>query len=68
LIPSSFEAAYFLNEDDKVVMRQRAIQAELYSGGAGHFKWKDLKLALSDVKVWINGICQLCCTTITYGT
>lgn len=48
-------------------MRIRAEQAEAYSGGDGHFKFSELKLALSDVKVWCNAICQLACTTITYG-
>ncbi|KAL1843514.1 hypothetical protein VTK73DRAFT_2815 [Phialemonium thermophilum] len=48
-------------------MRIRAEQAEAYSGGDGHFKVSELKLALTDVKVWCNAICQLCCTTITYG-
>ncbi|OAA65408.1 high-affinity nicotinic acid transporter [Niveomyces insectorum RCEF 264] len=67
LIPKNYETAYFLNEDDKKVMRIRAEQSEAYSGGDGHFKWVDLKLALTDAKVWVNALCQMSCTTITYG-
>lgn len=67
LIPKNYETAYFLSEEDKKVMRIRAEQSEAYSGGDGHFKFSELKLALSDVKVWCNAVCQLCCTTITYG-
>ncbi|CAM1509655.1 Fc.00g033940.m01.CDS01 [Cosmosporella sp. VM-42] len=67
LIPKSYQTAYFLNDDDKEVMRLRAEQAEAYSGGDGHFKFSELKLALKDAKVWCNAISQMCCTTITYG-
>lgn len=67
LIPSSFETAYFLNEDDKVVMRWRAEQSEAYNGGTGHFTKKDLSLAFTDPKVYLSGLCQFCSITILYG-
>ncbi|KAH8821931.1 retrograde regulation protein 2 [Xylogone sp. PMI_703] len=67
LIPKNFETAYFLNEEDRKIMRLRAEQSEVYSGGDGHFKFSELKLALSDAKVWCNAVSQLSCTTITYG-
>jgi MFS family permease len=33
LIPSSYEKAFFLNNDDKEVMRHRAIVTHQYNGG-----------------------------------
>ncbi len=44
LIPKSYETAYFLNDDDKKVMRLRAEQSEAYSGGDGHFSFRSSSL------------------------
>lgn len=67
LIPSSFETAYFLNEDDKVIMRRRAQIAAEYSGGSGHYTMKDIKQATLDPKTWIHGVIQIFVVTILYG-
>lgn len=67
IIPKSFETAYFLNADDKRIMRRRAELAEAYSGGSGHYKWADVKLALADPKVFVSGVAQHATITILYG-
>lgn len=67
LIPKSFEEAYFLNEDDKRIMRRRAEDMEAYSGGKGHYTMSDVKAAVQDIKTWIHGSMQICAVTILYG-
>jgi hypothetical protein len=48
-------------------MRQRAEQSMAYSGGKGHYKMADVKLAAKDIKTWVHGITQICVVTILYG-
>lgn len=67
LVPKNYETAYFLNAEDKAVMRKRAELAESYSGGDGHTTMKDIKLAAKDSKSWFHGIIQICVVTILYG-
>ncbi|BCS24982.1 uncharacterized protein APUU_41426S [Aspergillus puulaauensis] len=67
LIPKNFEQAYFLNEDDKRIMRRRAEDMEAYSGGKGHYTMSDVKAAVQDMKTWIHGSMQICAVTILYG-
>ncbi|KAH8693203.1 retrograde regulation protein 2 [Talaromyces proteolyticus] len=67
VVPKNYETAYFLNEQDKVIMRCRAEATAAYSGGQGHYKWKDIKMAAKDVKSWIHGVIQICVVTILYG-
>lgn len=67
VVPKNFETAYFLSEKDKVVMRRRAEVMASYSGGRGHYKWKDIKMAAVDVKSWVHGVIQICVVTILYG-
>ncbi len=67
VIPKNYETAYFLNEEDRVIMRQRAEVAKAYSGGSGHYTKADIKLALSDVKVYVSGVSQHTCIIILYG-
>ncbi|OJJ56527.1 hypothetical protein ASPSYDRAFT_59833 [Aspergillus sydowii CBS 593.65] len=59
LIPKSFEHAYFLNEDDKEIMRRRAEDMEAYSGGKGHYTMSDVRAAVQDIKTWIHGTMQI---------
>ncbi|KAF1848897.1 high-affinity nicotinic acid transporter-like protein [Cucurbitaria berberidis CBS 394.84] len=57
LVPKNFETAYFLNEEEKELMRQRAIRTQAYSdsAGAGHHGKADIKEAAKDVKINIWG-------------
>lgn len=67
LVPKDYSTAYFLTEEDKIVMKHRAELAESYSGGSGHYTKKDIKLAAKDVKSWVHGLIQICVVTILYG-
>lgn len=67
VVPKNFETAYFLNEEDRVIMRRRAEVTAAYSGGQGHYKWKDVKMAAGDIKTWVHSIIQICVVTILYG-
>ena len=67
LIPKNYETAYFLNAEDKAIMKRRAEIAEAYSGGSGHYGKRDMMLAVKDVKSWFHGCIQICVVTILYG-
>lgn len=67
LVPRDFETAYFLNEDDKLLMRQRAEEMASYSGGSGHYGKEDISEAAKDVKSWVHGVIQIAVVTILYG-
>jgi nitrate/nitrite transporter NarK len=67
LVPKNYQTAYFLNEEDKKIMAVRAELSESYSGGDGHYKWKDVKLAWTDSKTWWHGVSQIAVVTILYG-
>lgn len=69
LVPKSFETAYFLNEEEKQLMRQRAARTQAYSDseGSGHYGKADIKEAAKDVKSWFHGCVQICVVTILYG-
>ncbi|KAL5322160.1 hypothetical protein ACEPPN_010130 [Leptodophora sp. 'Broadleaf-Isolate-01'] len=68
VVLKNYEAAYFLNEDDRVTMRRRAELAEAYSGGTGRYGMKDMKEAAKDTKSWLHEVIQICVVTILYGS
>lgn len=67
LVPKNYQTAYFLNAEEKKLMAIRAELSESYSGGDGHYKMKEVKLAAKDVKTWLHGIGQIAVVTILYG-
>lgn len=67
LIPKDYQTAYFLTAEEKDLMHRRAEQSKTYSGGEGHYKMADVKLAAKDIKTWVHGITQICVVTILYG-
>jgi MFS family permease len=67
LVPKNYQTASFLNAEDKKIMAIRAELSESYSGGDGHPKLKDLKLAWGDAKTWLHGVSQIAVVTILYG-
>ncbi|KAH8163777.1 hypothetical protein CIB48_g4462 [Xylaria polymorpha] len=67
LIPQSYETAYFLNDEQKALMRRRAEEMDSYSGGSGHYTKRDIKEAAKDVKSWVHGVIQIAVVTILYG-
>lgn len=66
-MPKNYETAYFLNEEEKAIMRRRAEEMEAYSGGSGHYGKKEIKEAAKDIKSWVHGIIQIAVVTILYG-
>jgi hypothetical protein len=67
LVPKNYQTAYFLNDEDKALMKHRAELAESYSGGTGHYTMKDIKEAAKDPKSWGHGVIQIAVVTILYG-
>ncbi|KAI1362954.1 retrograde regulation protein 2 [Xylaria arbuscula] len=67
LLPQNYETAYFLSDEQKTLMRERAEEMEAYSGGSGHYTKKDIKEAAKDIKSWIHGVIQIAIVTILYG-
>ncbi|OTB10667.1 hypothetical protein K445DRAFT_69767 [Daldinia sp. EC12] len=59
IIPSSYTTAYFLNEDDRAVMRKRAEMTEAYNGGQGHYTRTEFTMAIKDVKTWVHAAIQV---------
>ncbi|CAN9305444.1 unnamed protein product [Alternaria alternata] len=69
LVPKSFETAYFLNDEEKTLMRRRAHRTQAYSDseGSGHYGKVDIKDAAKDIKSWVHGLIQIAVVTILYG-
>ena len=67
VVPKNYETAYFLNDDDKAIMRRRAEEMEAYSGGSGHYTKRDIMEAAKDIKSWTHGVIQIGVVTILYG-
>ena len=67
LVPKHWSTAYFLNDEDKAVMKIREEQMEAYSGGSGHYTKQDIKLAATDISTWIHAPTQVAMVTILYG-
>lgn len=56
-LPNDPSNAYFLNAEEKEMMRVRAIQRQAYMGSE-EFDWNEVKLALKDPKVYLRYIRQ----------
>lgn len=67
VVPKNYETAYFLNDEDKALMRVRAEEMEAYSGGSGHYARKEMNHAAKDLKTWAHSVIQICVVTILYG-
>jgi MFS family permease len=70
MLPDNFEKAWWLREDEKVLMRIRTENASLYQGNSNNaetFDKSEVKLAFKDPKVWINSFCQFCADTCSFG-
>lgn len=68
LIPKHYSTAYFLNDEDKAIMKRREEIMEPYSGGMGHYTKADIKLAARDMTTWVHAPTQVAMVTILYGT
>lgn len=67
LLPDDYEKAWWLNDDDKQLMRIRHQQAALYQGESDTFDKEEVKLAFKDGKVWLSAFCQFCANTCSFG-
>ncbi|KAH9986078.1 MFS general substrate transporter [Xylariaceae sp. FL0662B] len=67
IIPSSYTTAYFLDEDDRALMRRRAELTEAYNGGRGHYTRAEFIMAIRDTKTWLHAIVQVMSLTVLYG-
>ena len=52
-LPSTAEKAWYLNAHEKEAMKARAERNAFYKGEDGKFKWRYLKLAISDIFVLV---------------
>ncbi|KAL1301409.1 hypothetical protein AAFC00_005668 [Neodothiora populina] len=65
-LPNDPSNAYFLNAREKEVMQIRAVQRASYMGSE-KFSWTEVKIALTDPKVWLSGSIQFCQDILLYG-
>ncbi|ORY59120.1 major facilitator superfamily transporter [Pseudomassariella vexata] len=71
MLPDSFETAWWLNSQDKSLLRLRNAQTALQTGGPESetvfFDKAEVKLAFADPKVWLSAACQFCANTCSFG-
>ena len=70
LLPDNFETAWWLNEEEKVLLRARHENERLYQGKSmttDAMDKSEVKLAFRDPKVWLNSFCQFCANTCSFG-
>jgi MFS family permease len=66
LLPDDFETAYFLNEDDRKLMRLRKEINARYNGKE-EFEWKEVRKALTDPKSYLSGWSQFMSDICSFG-
>jgi MFS family permease len=70
MLPDNFETAWWLNEDERVLLRARHENQRLYQGNsmtADALDKTEIKLAFRDPKVWLSSLCQFCANTCSFG-
>ncbi|KAK1751029.1 major facilitator superfamily domain-containing protein [Echria macrotheca] len=65
-LPNDPSNAYFLNDEEKRMMRVRAAQRAQYMG-SDEFNWDEVWITLRDVKMWISAAIQFCQDILLYG-
>ncbi|KAL5357084.1 major facilitator superfamily domain-containing protein [Aspergillus floccosus] len=65
-LPNDPANAYFLNEDEKWMMRVRNEQRRKYMGSE-EFSWEELRLAVRDPKLMFSAVVQFCQDILLYG-
>ncbi|KAF1344995.1 major facilitator superfamily domain-containing protein [Delphinella strobiligena] len=65
-LPNDPSNAYFLNAEEKHLMKIRAAQRAAYMGSE-EFSWAEVRIALQDPKVYISGLIQFCQDILLYG-
>lgn len=67
-MPDTFETAYFLNEEDKALMRLRNEKHDRYMRLNESFDKKEMWRAIKDPKIWISALIQFLGDTLSFGT
>ncbi|KAM7184249.1 major facilitator superfamily [Naviculisporaceae sp. PSN 640] len=65
-LPNDPTNAYFLNEEERRMMRVRAAQRAQYMGSE-KFSWDEIIIELKDAKMWLSGAIQFCQDILLYG-
>ncbi|KAF2858122.1 MFS general substrate transporter [Piedraia hortae CBS 480.64] len=65
-LPNDPANAYFLSEPQKELMRRRAIQRAGYMG-SDDISFEEIKVALTDPKIYLSGLISFCQDTLLYG-
>ena len=65
-LPDSFETARFLTDDDRQLMRTRALLNQRYNGRPD-FDWGEVRKAVTDPKLWVSCWNQFCGDICSFG-
>ncbi|EYE93017.1 MFS general substrate transporter [Aspergillus ruber CBS 135680] len=65
-LPNDPANAYFLNDEDKWMMRVRNEQRRHYMGSE-EFSWAEMRIALCDPKLMFSSVTQFCQDILLYG-
>jgi sugar phosphate permease len=65
-LPNDPSNAYFLNDEEKRMMRVRAAQRAQYMG-SDEFSWGEVWITVRDFKMWISAAIQFCQDILLYG-
>lgn len=65
-LPNDPAEAYFLTDEEKWMMRVRNEQRRKYMGSE-KFSWEEMRIALSDPKLFFSGLIQFCQDILLYG-
>ncbi|KAI2677803.1 hypothetical protein DTO012A7_3628 [Penicillium roqueforti] len=66
LLPNNYETAYFLNEEEKELMRMRMQQSARYAD-TEEFDFKEVWKTLKDPKSWLTSFNQICVNICSFG-
>jgi predicted MFS family arabinose efflux permease len=66
LLPNDYETAYFLDEEDKALMRIRMQQSARYAD-TEEFNIKEVWKTLRDPKSWLTSFNQICVNICSFG-
>ncbi|KAJ5318184.1 hypothetical protein PENANT_c052G04715 [Penicillium antarcticum] len=65
-LPNNPAEAYFLDEEERWMMRVRNEQRRKYMG-SDEFSWEEMRIALNDPKLFFSGLIQFCQDILLYG-
>jgi hypothetical protein len=66
-LPTNPAEAYFLNEEEKEMMRLRYAMTRQYLGSET-FSWKEIRIEFQDPKLYVSGCIQFCQVLQSYSS